>query len=364
MEKRYLKREAAVSSSCDRTPMTYYECMKETISHTDRTRGALYGLFIGDALAMPVHWYYNTDALRRDYGKVRDFLKPHNPHPDSILWRSSYQPPSAAADILHDQARYWGRKGIHYHQFLEAGENTLNAKLAGELIRFLTKHAYSDRRWLEHMVSYLTSPTSHRDTYVEEYLRHFFSNYGRGVDLLSCGRRDEHHIGGMTLMLPLVIWLSDQPETARDLGQAHLRLTHGGKMMEQWGAMLIDTLLQVIHGAPLREAIEKSWTDHHQGATPDFFYLFDYPDRVVVGKHFSSACYLDQAMPATLYMAAKYHDRPEEALVSNTMCGGDNCGRGAVLGALLGASSGWMAWPKRWRSGLLDFPVGRPDLTT
>lgn len=330
--------------------------MTEQISHLERTNGALYGLFIGDALAMPVHWYYDTDALRRDYGTVRDYLKPHNPHPDSILWRSSYRPASAAADILHGQAQYWGRKGIHYHQFLEAGENTLNVKLAGELLRFLTEKHYSPRQWLEHMVSYLTSPTSHRDTYVEEYLRYFFNNYGRGIDLLRCGRRDEHHIGGMTLMLPLVIRLADRPETARELGLTHLQLTHGGELMEQWGKMLIDTILRALHGAPLPEAIKKSWLKHRRESVPDFFYLFDYPDEVVVGKHFSSACYLDQALPATLYLAAKYHDRPEEALVSNTMCGGDNCGRGAVLGALLGASSGYSAWPERWCAGLVNTP--------
>lgn len=336
--------------------MTYHECMTEKISHSDRTSAALRGLFIADALAMPVHWYYNTDALRRDYGTVRDFLKPHNPHPDSILWRSSYHPPNDAADILHDQARYWGRKGVHYHQFLKAGENTLNVKLAGELLGFLIENSYSPRGWLEHMVAYLTNPTSHRDTYVEEYLRHFFSNYGRGVDLLRCGRLDEHHIGGMTLMLPLVIRLSDRPETARELGLAHLQLTHGGKLMEQWGKMLVDTILGALHGAPLVDAIKKSWAEHRRESVPDFFYLFDYPDEVVVGKHFSSACYLDQALPATLYLAAKYHDRPEEALVANAMCGGDNCGRGAVLGALLGASSGRTAWPERWCAGLVNPP--------
>jgi ADP-ribosyl-[dinitrogen reductase] hydrolase len=330
--------------------------MIDAISQENRVQGALYGLFIGDALAMPVHWYYDTEALRRDYGVVKDYLTPRNPHPDSILWRSSYRPANPAADILHDQAQYWGRRGIHYHQFLKAGENTLNAKLANELLRFLKVAAYSPRKWLEHMVSYLTSPASHQDTYVEEYLRHFFTEYGQGVDLLKCGRRDEHHIGGMTLLLPLVIYFSDEPETAAKSGLEHLQLTHGGTLMERWGALLIDTILPVIRGVPLRTAIETSWRKHLQEAEPDFFYLFDYPDKVVVGKHFSSACYLDQALPATLYLAAKYDDRPEAALIANTMCGGDNCGRGAVLGALLGASIGLTAWPERWRKGLLSPP--------
>lgn len=78
---------------------------------------------------MPVHWYYDQAALERDYGHVVDYLAPKNPHPDSILWRSSYTALNAQGDILHDQAQYWGRKNIHYHQFLSAGVNTLNLKL-------------------------------------------------------------------------------------------------------------------------------------------------------------------------------------------------------------------------------------------
>ena len=75
-----------------------------------RSRGALYGLCIGDALAMPVHWYYNRQALNQDYGLVTDYLAARNPHPDSILWRSSYKAPNAKGEILHDQAPYWGQK--------------------------------------------------------------------------------------------------------------------------------------------------------------------------------------------------------------------------------------------------------------
>ena len=34
----------------------------------DRAAGALRGAFIGDALALGPHWYYDLDALRADYG--------------------------------------------------------------------------------------------------------------------------------------------------------------------------------------------------------------------------------------------------------------------------------------------------------
>ena len=51
----------------------------------DRWRGALWGMFVGDALAMPVHWYYDVAALQRDFGVVRDFQSPRDFHPSSIM---------------------------------------------------------------------------------------------------------------------------------------------------------------------------------------------------------------------------------------------------------------------------------------
>jgi hypothetical protein len=51
---------------------------------------AYLGSLIADALAMPGHWYYDREALRRDYGVLDHYQVPRNPHPGSILWRSEY----------------------------------------------------------------------------------------------------------------------------------------------------------------------------------------------------------------------------------------------------------------------------------
>ena len=39
----------------------------------DRAAGAIRGAFMGDALALGPHWYYDLDALRRDYYDEDDF---------------------------------------------------------------------------------------------------------------------------------------------------------------------------------------------------------------------------------------------------------------------------------------------------
>ena len=66
--------------------------------------------------------------------------------------------------------------------------------------------------------------------------------------------------------------------------------------------------------------------------------------------------YMEQSIPATLFLASKYAKNPEQGLIANTMCGGDNAGRGAVLGVLLGAQGGLSCWPERWINGLLQPP--------
>lgn len=325
------------------------------LTFQDRVAGALVGLFIGDALAMPVHWYYDTKALKRDYGLVTDYMAPRNPHPDSILWRSSYSPRNKRVDILNKQSRFWGQRGIHYHQFLRAGENTLNLKLARELLLIHRNRAYDEHFWLNHMVTFMTTEGSHNDTYVEEYLRYFFTQYGKGCDLMECGRKDENHIGGLSLMLPLLIVLGQDREHALKTALNHMELTHGGPAMHHGGKTIASIILDVLHGKKLENAIAEHYRDiEGKVSIEPFGSLIDFPDHIVVGKHFSSACYMDQSIPATLYLALKYAQEAESGLISNTMCGGDNAGRGSVLGALLGAAGGLNCWPSRWLNGLID----------
>lgn len=56
----------------------------------DRVRGALWGLFIADALSMPVHWYYDVGALRRDFGRITDYQAPKARHPSAYARASTH----------------------------------------------------------------------------------------------------------------------------------------------------------------------------------------------------------------------------------------------------------------------------------
>jgi ADP-ribosylglycohydrolase len=300
---------------------------------------AMQGALTADALAMPVHWYYDREALRRDYGTVDHFMTPKNPHPGSILWRSVYQPLNERGDILREQAEYWGMREIHYHQFLTAGENTLNFKLAAELYHWIrTRGGYDADAWLEHYISCMLEPGWHRDTYVEEYHRAFFTRHAQGKPPRKCGISDEH-IGGLATVPALVAALEGTPLVElRQTVREHVGLTHAHANVLRAADTLVRLLWALAEGDSLHDAMRRDAGDWLSGTKADGWK--HQPDDHVIGARFSPACYIAEAMPAALYLAWKYHDDFAAGVTANAMCGGDNCHRGAVVGALLGAACG------------------------
>ena len=324
--------------------------MVPTIPPLDRPAGAAWGSLIGDALAMPVHWYYDRAALRRDYGEVRDYLAPRNPHPDSILWRSEYKPLNERGDILHAQAKYWGQRGIHYHQFLRAGENTLNLQLAKVLsASLLACGGYDADDYLTRYIDFLRTPGRHRDTYVEEYHRKFFAAYARGTAPRKCGGSDLH-IGGLAHVGVLGAYFGSDIEPARRAVREHLTLTHRADEVLTAGDALIRMLGALAGGADLRETIFALGSDWFSKRKAEQWSRE--PDQVVIGRILSPACYIADAFPASLYLAWKYATHFEAGVIANTNLGGDNCHRGAVVGALLGSAAGAGGIAPRFLTGL------------
>lgn len=314
-----------------------------------RVSGAVAGLLIGDALAMPVHWYYDREALRREYGEVRDFVAPRSPHSGSIMWRSHYQALSPKGEILHDKAPYWGQRGVHYHGFLRAGENTLTAQLA-RLVLEMGSDGYSLEEYTRRYIDYLTTPGRHNDTYLEECHRGFFTNYARGKAPSECAI-EEKHIGGLTPMLAVALLSPRDRAQGLERGLAHLALTHAGAKMKEAGRLILNLLYDVLEGHGLKAALESRIAEQRSPLLGHPFRAWlSMTDEQVVGACLSTACYLPDS--AVLYLALKYHDRPEDGLVANTNLGGENVHRGSVLGCLLGAENGLSGWPERWVQGL------------
>ncbi|MFO8027109.1 MAG: ADP-ribosylglycohydrolase family protein [Opitutales bacterium] len=326
----------------------------------ENIQNAMLGALVADAVSMPVHWYYDTSALDRDYPDLKTFQAPRNPHPDSILWRSKYTPRNKKGEILHDQAKYWGQRGIHYHQFLPAGDNTVNFLLGAQLYRSVVATGqYDPQKWLEIYIDSLRTPGWHRDTYLEEYHRAFFDNLARGKAPADCGIEDIH-IGGLTPVPFLLAALDAIGERSAEADlpvvEAHLALTHHGREIAAAGKALTRILHAVAVGSPLRGAI----TEHAAGFVSEgqLDTWADLEDRTVVGRHLTPACYLPDSFTASLYLAWKYHDDFAAGVLANARCGGDNAHRGAVVGSLLAAANDI---PERWLHDLKSMERLRCD---
>jgi ADP-ribosyl-[dinitrogen reductase] hydrolase len=160
-----------------------------------RIRGALWGLFSGDALASPTHWYYGGfPQIQRDYGRdgITGYTKPTMNLSGSILnksdpngggrlkFSSRENNLSIIGDVInHGKLKYWDPKlSIHYHATLEAGENTLEAQLVRVLMKSIVDNngCFDADHFRRAYIDFMTREGSHNDTYASTCHRMFFAN--------------------------------------------------------------------------------------------------------------------------------------------------------------------------------------------
>jgi hypothetical protein len=140
--------------------------------------GALWGIFIGDALAQPIHWYYSLDILKEHYGYIVDYVSPRLDvtHPDSWKYYQNIKLDEEPFDIFHDLKEYYKQPLANgYHQLLKKGENTLNVKIVEQLFSsILSSNQYDQGDFLNRYLQLILEKGSHRDTYLDMSHRFFF----------------------------------------------------------------------------------------------------------------------------------------------------------------------------------------------
>ena len=336
------------------------------IGTAERRRAALLGLYVADAVAMPVHWMYNLQQLKRDYGTISGYVKPREKFDGSILnlsntgggGRGSDQGDIVGTVILHGKKQYWMRGGnFHYHLGLEAGENTLEAQLCRVLTRSLlssraTAVEFSAEDFTNKYMSFMQTPGSHNDTYASTAHRMFFSNLIRGEAPHNCADNDGHNvdtIDALTLTVPIIIAYADADRTERNNKiREVIAVTRKSSIVQRYAENYSDILVAVLHGARIRESIDQfdSSGSIRRNALADPARA---PDPMV-------ACYIDSSYPALLHFAYRYSDAPtvEAGVLASANAGGENVARGSLLGALLGAQYGLQGFPDWAIQGLRD----------
>lgn len=334
--------------------------ISEEIKRT-RVKAALVNLYIGDALSMPVHWFYNPVDILKAFppnGITKMQAAPQY-HPSSIMnlhsttsggrkSKKNITEHEVVGDvILKGKSHLWGRANGHYHHGMQAGENTLNAWWAKWLMNSLSRNGnYNADNWLQEYVDLMTADVpAHPDTYAESCHRGFFANYLLGKKLKDCGAvtHDTASMGALVTVAPLALALlcSEPLEVVQKYCKDHVWLTHPDKdlmnVVESY-VKLIDTLLNRPLNASVEEALEKA-ASVIAGTKLDKLVNQQKGDSYVVGRLYSLACYISDSWPSVCYLASKYYEDPKKALLINTNLGGENAHRGSVLGTIVGLAS-------------------------
>lgn len=241
----------------------------------DRIGGALWGLYIGDALAAPTHWYYGGNAqVVRDYGgPIKGYTKPKEMLQGSIMNKSNTGGGGRGSDtgeiigkvINHDKKKYWTPAGsYHYHCTLAKGENTLEAQLTRVVCRSVTENSgrfvADDLR--KQYIKFMTTPGTHNDCYASTCHRMFFANLTRGLAPEKCPDNDNHNvdtIDGLIMIVPVVLATVCCPiaEAKRDVSSC-VAVTRNSTVLPGYTDGVTEMFREVIQGKPLSKVLADS----------------------------------------------------------------------------------------------------------
>jgi len=333
----------------------------------DRASGALMGAFIGDALALGPHWYYDLAELRRNYGD----------------WIDDYTDP----------------KPGHYHSGLKAGQLSQAGFILALTLRSLVECGEYDekdfcRRMDEELFPLLDgTPVNGPGKYTSQSIREAWRR--RVQQKLSWGQTGGNADTTEAIERTLAIavrYALDPGKLARAIIENTLLTQTDGTVVTltvAFGAVLgllvqgnrLDTgvsqkLKALVQRGDLpfhsvtrgrQRPLQPGDTDpSHEGlfaspdalgtpgqmaaaaADPDIRIEPAWKASVVYGM----SCAIYHQLPASYYLSARFHDDFESAVLHAVNGGGQNQARAILTGALTGAQTGLSGIPQRFVDGL------------
>ena len=332
----------------------------------ERAAGAIMGAFIGDALALGPHWYYDLDELRRDYGE----------------WITGYTDP----------------KPGRYHAGLKAGQLSQSGFILALLLRSLVASGRYDegdfcRRLDEELLPLLDgTPMSGPGGYTSQSIREAWRRrVEQGLPWgQTGGHADTTEAAERTLALAVRYALHPR-ELARTI-TANTLLTQSDEtvvsMTVAYGAVLgllvqghtLDAhlsgqLMQLVKDGtlPFHAVTSDRLQPPRPGSEPSRVGRFASPDALLTPSYMAVAaadpeiriepawkvslvygmpCAIYHQLPAAYYLAARFREDFESAVLHAVNGGGQNQARAILTGALVGAQVGLSRIPQRFLDGL------------
>lgn len=323
------------------------------------------GAFVGDALALGPHWYYDLDELRRTYGD----------------WVSGYTAPQP------------GR----YHAGLAAGASSQSGIiLALTLQSLVDRDGYDEadfcRRLDEELFPQLDgTPMAGPGGYTSESIRATWRKRREGLPwgrvagladnteaaerVLAIAVHDAGDTGQLARHVSANVALTQRDPTVGAMTLAYAavlgRLVEG----EPLDAELSGKLMAMVKGGELPfHTVTSGELDVPQGEeAPLHAGQFASPDALLTVSSIAAAvqdhgvaidpawkvslvyglpCAIYHQVPAAYHLAARFRDDFESAVLHAVNGGGQNMARAMLTGALCGAIGGFEAIPERFITGL------------
>jgi ADP-ribosylglycohydrolase len=320
-----------------------------TLTVQDRASGALMGAFIGDALALGPHWYYNLDELHADYGD----------------WISDYTTP----------------KPGRYHAGLKAGESSQAGVLLHLTLKSLVEcRSYNEKDFCRRMDNDFFplidgTPNNGPGGYTSESIRGAWHKRVKlGLPWGECsGNADNTEAAERIIAIAIRYALHPAKLVEAVSSNTALMQTDGTvmAMTAAFGAILG----MLVEGDALDATISEKLIARLKSGELPFMGdgKFSSPDALLgagynaiaaldtdiriepawkVSLVYGMPCAVYHQFPAAYYLAARFNNDFESAVLHAINGGGQNQARAMLTGALAGAQIGLSGIPQRFIDGL------------
>jgi ADP-ribosylglycohydrolase len=327
------------------------------ISMQSRATGAIMGAYIGDALGLGPHWYYNLDELHAAYGDwIDDYSDPQperyhggmtagqqsqsglilNMLMDSMLAHNDYDETDFCKRLdnelfpLLDGTPNVGPGGFTSQSIREAWAlRTQNQLPWGEVAGF-TDNTEAAERILALAIRYANKPkklaetisSNTRLTQCDETINAMTVAYGAVLGMLVQGHSLDEALSGKLMQL---VSSHDLPFHAMTIPGA--KPSGAGPFASPDALLTPSSIARAAH----EDLIKPAWK---------------------VSLVYGMPCAVYHQFPACYYLAARFSDDFESAVLHAINGGGQNMARAMLTGALVGALVGIEGIPRRFIDGL------------
>jgi ADP-ribosylglycohydrolase len=278
------------------------------------------GSFLGDSLALGVHWIYDQKLIATIHGRL-DALKAPGP--------GSYHPTKLAGDFTH------------------YGDQTL-VLLESVAERRGFDSADFSARWMNLFQGEYTG-------YVDKATSATLSQLAAGWEPQDAGSVSDD-LSGASRIAPLVYAYRDDAEAMVKACRSQTAMTHNNGKVVDAAEFFARTTHAVLAGSPPKQAMESALTDRLPGSPLHGWFKEGMDaageDSIQAVARFGQSCHIDGAFQSTVQLIARHQGFPAEALIDSAMAGGDSAARNMLVGMVLCAWKGIEALPSAWLQAL------------